>query len=105
MKILRLPEMIEHCKKYPKGGVLFCEGDDTFEGYMPEGAMITLGADFIALDLLPDYRTGEEHRWDWSLLADYDDRDFFYVFDKNDIREMIKRLVMCLDVESEETDA
>ena len=97
MKRLRLPEMIEHCKKYPKGGVLFCEGRADTDGYLPDGAMITLGADFFALDLLPDYRTGEEYRWDWSLLADYDDNDFFYVFGEKDIRDMINRLNLCLN--------
>jgi len=96
MKRLSLSEMIEHCKKYPNGGVLFCEGAYDCDGYLPDGAMITLGADFFALDLLPDHRTGEENIWDWSLLADYDDSDFFYVFDEKDIREMIKRLNLCL---------
>ena len=101
MKKLRLPEMIEHCKKYPNGGVIFCEGRDDTDGYLPDGAMITLSADFFAVDLLPDHRTGEEYISDWSLLADYDDRDFFYVFDKKDVKEMIARLFICLAAESE----
>lgn len=94
MRLVNKKELEELMEKNPNGGVVFSEYRPHV---MASDIMITDG-DFGATCLVP-YQ-GEVFDFDWNI-KEYSTTDEFYVFNQNDILQMIQNLTKGLKISLE----
>lgn len=91
MKIINKSEMIKLMEDYPNGGIVFAE----YEPDVLRSSLMVTDGDFGATDVIPYH--AEVFDWDWSI-KEYNERDLFVVYDRNDILQMIQTLTKNISI-------
>lgn len=88
MILLSKKQFEELMKKYPDGGIVFMESGNSFDVSVTDGV-------FGAKSIIP--QNGEVFDFDWNI-EEYSDNDTFYVFENEDILQIIQTLTSGLQI-------
>ena len=88
MVLLSKAQFVELMRLYPKGGIVFAENSCVTDVLVTDGF-------FGAKSIIP--QNGEVFNFDWNI-EEYSDDDIFYVFEHEDILQIIQTLTSGLQI-------